>query len=165
MTDETGPTRAPTPLVRSIPPKVAQRTPLPARAGGELAVRPSLMPQPNGGALLSGGIPGHPGRNQHTTRKQADDVRGKLLTQLEGVAEDLEKLLEEARANDGKQPKCPQCGGFIPGVSKLTLKDTLMALRELRAVLPAQLEHEGGLPISVTVVGGVQIVPNRPVEE
>ena len=60
-------------------------------------------------------------------RKQADDVRWKLLTQLEGVAGDLEKLLEEARTNDGKQPKCPQCGGFIPGVSRLNLKDTLMA--------------------------------------
>ncbi len=27
------------------------------------------------------------------------------MTQLEGVAGDLEKLLEEARTNDGKQPK------------------------------------------------------------
>ncbi len=39
---------------------------LPARAGGEAAVGLSLIPQPHGGALLSGGKPANPGHNRHT---------------------------------------------------------------------------------------------------
>ncbi len=54
---------------------------------------------------------------------------------------------------------------FIPGVSKLNLSDILAVIRELRAVLPAQLEHEGLPPIQVNVVARCQIVPNRPDEE
>ena len=44
------------------------------------------------------------------------------------------------------------CGSFIPGVSKLKLSDILAVIRELRAVLPAQHEHEGLPPIQVNVV-------------
>ena len=37
--------------------------------------------------------------------------------------------------------------------------------RELRAILPAQHEHEGLPPIQVNVVAGGPIVPYRPDEE
>ena len=39
----------------------------------------SLIPQPHGGALLSGGKPGNPGHNQHTVRQRAQELRGQLI--------------------------------------------------------------------------------------
>ncbi len=84
---------------------------------------------------------------------------------MEGVAKDLSALLETARESDGDRLRCKNCGSFIPGVSKLKLGDILAVIRELRAILPAQHEHEGLPPIQVNVVGGCQVVPNRPDEE
>ncbi len=52
-----------------------------------------------------------------------------------------------------------------PGVSKLKLADILAVIRELRAILPAQQEHEGLPPIQVNVVAGVQVVPYTPDEQ
>ncbi len=126
---------------------------------------PSLRPQAHGGALLSGGKPGNPGHNQHTVRERAQELRGQLIGQLEGAAKDLSALLETARESDGDRLRCKNCGSFIPGVSKLKLADILAVIRELRAVLPAQLEHEGLPPIQVNVVAGCQVVPNRPDED
>ncbi len=85
--------------------------------------------------------------------------RGQLIAELEGAAKDLSALLETARESDGDRLRCKACGSFIPGVSKLRLSDILAVIRELRAVLPAQLEHEGLPPIQVTVVGGGPVVP------
>ncbi len=138
---------------------------MPTRAGGEAAVGLSLIPQAHGGALLSGGKPGNPGHNQHTVRERAQAVRGELVAELEGAAKDLAAILKTARESDGDRIRCKACGSFIPGVSKLKLGDILAVIRELRAVLPAQLEHEGLAPIQVNVVGGCQVVPNRPDEE
>ena len=126
---------------------------------------PSLIPQAHGGALLSGGKPGNPGHNQHTVRERAQELRGQLIGQLEGAAKDLSALLETARESNGDRLRCKACGSFIPGVSKLKLADILAVIRELRAVLPAQLEHEGLPPIQVNVVAGCQVVPNRPDED
>ncbi len=125
---------------------------------------PSLVPQVHGGALLSGGKPGNPGHNRHTARQRAQEVRGQLIGQLEGAARDLSALLETARESDGDRLRCKACGSFIPGVSKLRLSDILAVIRELRAVLPAQHEHEGLPPITVQVVAGGPIVPYRPDE-
>ena len=115
---------------------------------------PSLIPQAHGGALLSGGKPGNPGHNQHTLRERAQELRGQLIGQLEGAAKDLAAILETARESDGDRLRCKACGSFIPGVSKLKLSDILAVIRELRAVLPAQQEHEGLPPIQVNVVAG-----------
>ena len=49
------------------------------------------------------------------------------------------------RQSNGDQLRSMACGSFIPGVSKLRLTDVLAAIRELRAVLPAQQEHEDEL--------------------
>ena len=49
-------------------------------------------------------------------------------------------------------------------MSKLKLGDILAVIRELRAVLPAPLEHEGLPPITVQVVAGGPIVPYMPDE-
>ncbi len=114
---------------------------------------------------MSGGVPGHRGGNQHTARQRAQEVRGQLLGQLEGVADDLKRMLEAARESESGPPRCTACGSFIPGVSKLKLGDILAVIRELRAVLPAQLEHEGLAPIQVNVVGGCQVVPNTADDE
>ncbi len=73
--------------------------------------------------------------------------------------------LETARESDGDRLRCKACGSFIPGVSKLKLGDILAVIRELRAVLPAQLEHEGLPPIQVNVVAGGPIVPYKPDEQ
>ncbi len=73
--------------------------------------------------------------------------------------------MEAARESEGGPPRCKACGSFIPGVSKLKLSDILAVIRELRAILPAQYEHEGLAPIQVNVVSGCQVVPNRPDEE
>ena len=62
---------------------------MPARAGGEAAVGPSLIPQVHGGALLSGGKPGNPGHNQHTARQRAVVVRAGLVDELEGATDRL----------------------------------------------------------------------------
>ena len=88
-----------------------------------------------------------------------------MIGQLEGAAKDLTAILETARESDGDRLRCKACGSFIPGVSKLKLRDILAVIRELRAVLPAQHEHEGLPPIQVNVVAGCQIVPYRPDEE
>ena len=125
----------------------------------------SLIPQAHGGALLSGGKPGNPGHNQHTVRERAQAVRDQLVVQLEGAARDLSAILETARESDGDRLRCKACGSFIPGASKLKLRDTLAVVRELRAVLPAQQEHEGLAPIQVNVVAGVQVVPYRAAPE
>ncbi len=93
-------------------------------------------------------------------RERAQEVRGRLLGQLEGVAGDLSALLETARKSDGRL-RCKACGSFIPGVSKLKLGDILAVIRELRAILPAQQEHEGLAPIQVIVAAGAPIVPYR----
>ena len=85
-----------------------------------------------------------------------------MIGQLEGAAKDLAAILETARESDGDRLRCKACGSFIPGVSKLKLRDTLAVIRELRAILPTQLEHEGLAPIQVHVVGGCQVVPYRP---
>ena len=45
------------------------------------------------------------------------------------------------------------------------LGDILAVIRDLRAILPAQLEHEGLPPILVQVVAGGPIIPYRPDEE
>ncbi len=167
-TEKPGPTRAPTPVetpVRSIPPKAAQRTTSPAPGSGAVAVGLSSIPQEHGGALLAGGVPGHKGANQHTVRERVQELRGQVIGQLEGAAKDLTAILERARESDGDRLRCKACGSFIPGVSKLKLGDILAVIRELRAILPAQHEHEGLAPIQVNVVAGCQIVPNRPNEE
>ncbi len=80
---------------------------------------------------------------------------------MEGAAKDLSALLETARESDGDRLRCKACRSFIPGVSKLKLSDVLAVIRELRAVLPAQLEHEGLPPIQVIVAAGAPIVPYR----
>ena len=134
---------------------------MPAPAGGEAAVSLSLIPQPHGGALLSGGKPGNPGQNQNTVRQRAQEVRGQLIGQLEGAAKDLAAILETARESDGGRLRCRNCGSYIPGISKLKLSDILAVIRELRAVLPAQYEHEGLPPIQVIVAAGGPIVPYR----
>ncbi len=98
-------------------------------------------------------------------RERAQEVRGQLIGQLEGAAKDLSALLETARESDGDRLRCKACGSFIPGVSKLKLGDILAVIRELRAILPAQHEHEGLAPIQVHVVAGGPLVPYRPAEE
>ena len=98
-------------------------------------------------------------------RERAQEVRGHLIGQLEGAAKDLAAILETARESDGDRLRCKGCGCFIPGVSKLNLSDILAVIRELRAVLPAQQEHEGLPPITVQVVAGGPIIPYRPDEE
>ena len=125
----------------------------PEVASGELAARPSFIPQEHGGALLGGGIPGHRGGNQHTVKRMAVGVRERLLKQLEGVVGDIEKVLAQARLQDGKQPQCKACGAFIPGTSRLNLKDLLMLLRELKGALPTQIEAEGRFQIGALVAG------------
>ncbi len=123
-----------------------------------------LIPQQHGGALLSGGKPGARGPYQHNARPRAQEVRGQLIGQLAGAAKDLTARLETARESDGDRLRRKACGSFIPGVSKLNLSDILAVIRELRAILPAQLEHEGLPPIQVNVVAGGPIVPYRPDE-
>ncbi len=76
---------------------------------------------------MSGGVPGHRGGNQHTARQRGQEVRGQLIGQLEGVADDLKRMLEAARESEGGPRRCTACGSFIPGVSKLKLGDILAA--------------------------------------
>ncbi len=87
-----------------------------------------------------------------------------MIGQLEGAAKDLAAILETARESDGRL-RCKACGSFIPGIPKLKLGDILAVIRELRAILPAQLEHEGLPPILVQVVAGGPVVPYKPDEE
>ncbi len=103
--------------------------------------------------------------NHHMVRERAQAVRGELVAELEGAAKDLAALLETARESDGDRLRCKACGSFIPGVSKLRLSDILAVIRELRAILPAQHEHEGLAPIQVIVAAGAPVVPYRPDEE
>ena len=98
-------------------------------------------------------------------RERAQEVRGHLIGQLEEAAKDLAAILETARESDGDRLRCKNCGSFIPGLSKLKLSGILAVIRELKAILPAQLEHEGLPPILVQVVAGGPIVPYRPDEQ
>ena len=58
----------------------------------------------------------------------------------------------------GGRLRCKACGSFIPRVSKLNLSDILAVIRELRAILPAQQDHDGLPPIQVIVAAGGRIV-------
>ena len=91
----------------------------------------SLIPQPHGGALLSGGKTGTRGPNQNA-RQRAAAVRAGLVSESEGAAKDLSALLETARESDGDRLRCKACGSFIPGVSKLKLGDILAVIRGTR---------------------------------
>ncbi len=84
-----------------------------------------------------------------------------MIAELEGAPKDLSALLDAARESDGDRLRCKNCGSYIPGVSKLKLGDILAVIRELRAILPAQHEHEGLPPIQVNVVAGGPVVPYR----
>ncbi len=88
-----------------------------------------------------------------------------MICQLEGATKDLATILETARESDGDRLRCKACGSFIPGVSKLKLGDFLAVIRELRAILPAQHEHEGLPPIQVNVVAGGPVVSYKHDEE
>ena len=155
------PPREPNPQSSTTQPEAR---PAPPPQTGEPTDGASLIPQPHGGAILSGakmGNPGRPGRvPKRSARDRAQDVRGTLIAQLEDVAGDLSKFLASARPEGDGRPRCMACKAFIPGVSRLKLGDILAVIRELRAILPAQHEHEGLVPIQVNVVAGVQIVPN-----
>ena len=74
-------------------------------------------------------------------------------------------ILETARESDGDRLRCKACGSFIPGVSKFKLSDILAVIRELRAILPTQYEHEGLPPIQVIVAAGGLVVPYGADEE
>ena len=91
----------------------------------------SLIPQPHGGALLSGGKTGTRGPNQNA-RQRAAAVRAGLVSESEGAAKDLSALLETARESDGDRLRCKACGSFIAGVSKLKLGDILAVIRGTR---------------------------------
>ena len=91
----------------------------------------SLIPQPHGGALLSGGKTGPRGPNQNA-RQRAAAVRAGLVSESEGAAKDLSALLETARESDGDRLRCKACGSFIAGVSKLKLGDILAVIRGTR---------------------------------
>ena len=102
----------------------------------------SLIPQPHGGALLSGGKTGQRGPNQNA-RQRAAAVRAGLVSESEGAAKDLSALLETARESDGDRLRCKACGSFIPGVSKLKLGDILAVIREHEVA--AYLESDADL--------------------
>lgn len=73
-------------------------------------------------------------------------VRRKMLQQLEDVAGDLDRLLEQARIwadQEGKIPRCEACGAALPKVTRIKLPHLLAVIRELRAVLPSQHEVVG----------------------
>ena len=88
-----------------------------------------------------------------------------MIGQLEGATKDLSALLDAARESDRDRLRCKNCGSYIPGISKLKLSDILAVIPELRAVLPAQLEHEGLPAIQVIVAAGGPVVPYRPDEQ
>ena len=102
----------------------------------------SLIPQPHGGALLSGGKTGPRGPNQNA-RQRAAAVRAGLVSESEGAAKDLSALHETARESDGDRLRCKACGSFIPGVSKLKLGDILAVIREHEVA--AYLESDADL--------------------
>ncbi len=102
----------------------------------------SLIPQPHGGALLSGGKTGTRGPNQNA-RQRAAAVRAGLVSESEGAAKDLSALHETARESDGDRLRCKACGSFIPGVSKLKLGDILAVIREHEVA--AYLESDADL--------------------
>ena len=102
----------------------------------------SLIPQPHGGALLSGGKTGTRGPNQNA-RQRAVAVRAGLVSESEGAAKDLSALHETARESDGDRLRCKACGSFIPGVSKLKLGDILAVIREHEVA--AYLESDADL--------------------
>ena len=148
----------------------------PARAplATEVAARPSLIPQPGGrGALLSRGVPGHRGGNQHTVKQQAQAVRGQLNGQLEGAARDLSAILEqtvyaepvavllrEARRQWAEllrrifkvEPlECPRCGQTMRIVAFITEPraidrslDHLRRIRNGKAPFPVPRPREPG---------------------
>ena len=86
--------------------------------------------------------------NQHTLHRQADEIRGTLLRQLARVANRLDDWLDQTEiwaGQEGSKPRCEACGSYIPGASKLKLPEMLSIIRELRAVLPTQMEVTGVL--------------------
>jgi hypothetical protein len=67
------------------------------KIAGKKAAKPSLVPQPHGGALYSGGVPGHNGRN-------AGRPPSALRERLRGSLEDRVAVLEEIADDPESQP-------------------------------------------------------------
>ena len=73
--------------------------------------RPPLVPQAHGGALLAGGIPGHPGaRVQQRRRERSEAIKDAVTGHIERLSEIMGRLVEEA---EGEQYRCA-CGLFGP---------------------------------------------------
>ena len=105
--------------------------------------RSYLEAQPGGGFLQRGAKPlPAPSLTERSAR-----IRTKLLAQLENVADDLAVLLDQQRiwADMEGMPRCEKCGSVIPRAVKIKLPAILAVIRELRAILPAQLEVTGVL--------------------
>ncbi len=140
----------------------------PARtsAAVETVVRsiPPKMPQEHGGAIYQGGVLGHRGGNQHTVRARSEELRGEIQDELGRLIADLRAMLEAAR--EGGKARCARCGAFIPGVPKLSIEQASMLIDRLAKHGISNSPDDAPLaPIQVHVVGGCQIVPNRPDEE
>jgi hypothetical protein len=78
------------------------------KIAGKKAAKPSLVPQPHGGALYSGGVPGHNGRNAgRPPSALRERLRGSLedrVAVLEEIADDRVAVLEEIADDPESQP-------------------------------------------------------------
>lgn len=100
---------------------------------GETPAQPSLIPQPNGGALLSGGMPGNAGGTGRPPKSFATFM--KELRESPNVQEAIRKVAED-----------PDARGFAPILEKMAAYD-----RE-KPGQKVELGGPDGAPIVVKVV-------------
>ena len=94
--------------------------------------------------------------------QRSEEIADAVTGHVEKLSAIIGDLVEEA---GGEQYRCPECGCFGPKMPKLGLKEAADVVRLLMTAVKEPGDVAAVIPIQVNVVGGCQVVPNRPDEE
>ncbi len=94
--------------------------------------------------------------------QRSEEIADAVTGHVEKLSAIIGDLVEEA---GGEQYRCPKCGCFGPKMPKLGLKEAADVVRLLMTAVKEPGDVAAVVPIQVNVVGGCQVVPNRPDEE
>ena len=141
---------------------------LPARASVGGSVGSSLCPQAHGGALQRGGTPegqAKGGRVAAERRRARAERSEEIDDAMLGYAEKFLALVDESlKKAKGTQYRCP-CGRFGPKVMEVSLRERADLAVKFAEAARDKAAAAAVVGVTVSVVAGVQVVPNLPAED